>query len=209
MGVLIVVPYDRDILRRDERFPLRGAMIRFEVNWAKAIEAIDFVAQLRPGITQYYIGKILFFADREHLLDYGRPITGDKYVAMEHGPVPSAVRDVLKADPLSPDELIDRLHSRVTIGRHGTNLLHVRSRGSQEFLALSGSDKEYLRDATQRYAHLSFERLKQISHEDVAYSDAWAKPGNNNELDIGHWFSQLDDPEIARAQIEEFARVGA
>ncbi|MEQ1715723.1 MAG: Panacea domain-containing protein, partial [Hyphomicrobium sp.] len=90
-------------------------MTRFRINWAKVVEAIDFVATLKPGVTQYYIGKILFFADREHLLDYGRPITGDRYVAMEHGPVPSAIRDILKADSDGPDDLLAHLHNRVVI----------------------------------------------------------------------------------------------
>jgi len=33
------------------------------------------------------IFKIIYFADRQHLADWGRPITGDTYIAMEAGPV--------------------------------------------------------------------------------------------------------------------------
>ena len=41
--------------------------------------------------------KILYFADQRHLSLYGRSITGDTYIAMQYGPVPSNVDDILKA----------------------------------------------------------------------------------------------------------------
>ncbi|EQD35780.1 hypothetical protein B1B_16765, partial [mine drainage metagenome] len=41
--------------------------------------------------------KLLYFADRASLLEFGRPITGDQYVAMKLGPVLSTVYDRIKA----------------------------------------------------------------------------------------------------------------
>jgi uncharacterized phage-associated protein len=182
-------------------------MTRFRVDWAKAIEAIDFIAARKPGVTQYYIGKILFFADREHLLDYGRPITGDRYVAMEHGPVPSAIRDILKADSDYPDEILGDLHDRVVIEVDG-NKQKVFSKGFGDFFRLSGSDKSYLAEAVDRYAAMSFGELKRISHEDPAYTEAWEMPGNANEMNVDTWLDQLDAPDLARAQIQEYAAYG-
>jgi uncharacterized phage-associated protein len=182
-------------------------MTRFTVNWDKAIEAIDFIALHKPGVTQYYIGKILFFADREHLLDYGRPITGDKYVAMEHGPVPSAIRDILKADSDSPDEILGNLHDRVVIEQEG-NKQKVFSKGIEGLSALSGSDKEYLANAIDQYGSMSFAELKRVSHEDPAYADAWDKPGNANEMNIELWLNSLENPEVAKSQVSEYAHCG-
>lgn len=178
-------------------------MTRFNFKWEKAIQAIDFIAQKQPGITQYYVGKIMFFADREHLLDYGRPISGDRYVAMEHGPVPSAIRDILKSDSGYPDEMIALLHSRVAIETDG-NKQHIYSKGNNEFPNLSGSDKEYLIDSTTRYSGMSFSRLKDLSHEDPAYEAAWRKLGAANEMDIDLWLEQLDDAEKAKKELHEY-----
>lgn len=180
-------------------------MTRFTFNWDKAIQAVDYVARLKPGITQYYIGKIIFFADREHLLDYGRPITGDKYVAMEHGPVPSAIRDLLKADSGYPDEIIDNLQSRIGIDPDG-NKQHVYSKEIGEFPDLSGTDTEYLRASFTKYGSMSFATLKKISHEDPAYMAAWEKPGAANEMDIELWFDDFENPEVAKKQLREAAR---
>ena len=38
--------------------------------------------------------KLVFFADRYHLRQYGRPVTNDEYMAMEFGPVPSGCKDL-------------------------------------------------------------------------------------------------------------------
>jgi len=183
-------------------------MTRFRFNWEKAVQAIDFLAQNQPGITQYYVCKVIFFADREHILDYGRPISGDKFVAMEHGPVPSSVLNLLKLDSGWPDEILDVLQSRVVIETDG-NKQHIISRGNQDVPALSGSDKEYLLAALQQYGHMSFGRLKQISHEDPAYEAAWEQPGNANEMNIDLWFDALDDPVKAKKQIEEYVKCSA
>lgn len=165
--------------------------IRFKVDYEKCIEGIDFLAQNQPGITQYYICKVFFFADKEHLLDWGRPISGDRFVAMEHGPVPSFVYDLLKDSVAEPDELVDRLNKRIDISREG-NKLKVYSKGGNSFQRLSGTDQEYLLNALHTYGSMSFGELRDLSHQDVAYLEAWELPGANNEMDIRRWFSGAD-----------------
>lgn len=180
-------------------------MTRFRFKWKKAVEAIDFIAQQKPGITQYYIGKVIFFADREHLLDFGRPITGDKFVAMEHGPVPSAIRDLLKADSGYPDEMLDYLDSRILIEHKGNKQL-VHSKRANKFPSLSGSDMEYLSDSLTNFGNMSFGDLKNISHQDPAYVAAWEKDGNANEMDIDLWVDEwIEEPALAKRQILEHA----
>ena len=73
-------------------------MVRFQFNESKAVEALVFIAKRWPGITPFYLSKVLFFADRDHLRMYGRPILGDSYIAMDNGPVPSRVYDIVKGN---------------------------------------------------------------------------------------------------------------
>lgn len=40
--------------------------------------------------------KVMYFADRKHIAEYGRTILGDTYVAMKNGPVPSKIYDCVK-----------------------------------------------------------------------------------------------------------------
>ena len=39
---------------------------------------------------------MLYVADREALLTWNRPITGDKFVSMDNGPVVSLIYDLIK-----------------------------------------------------------------------------------------------------------------
>jgi len=165
--------------------------IRFKVDYEKCIEGIDLLARERPGITQYYVCKVFFFADKEHLLDWGRPISGDRFVAMEHGPVPSFIYDLLKDSVGEPDELVDHLNKRIDILREG-NKLKVYSKGGNSFQRLSGTDQEYLLNALRTYGSMSFGKLRDLSHQDIAYQEAWELPGSNNEMDIRRWFSGAD-----------------
>ncbi|RDD61451.1 Panacea domain-containing protein [Ferruginivarius sediminum] len=167
-------------------------IIRFPVNPDKCIQGVDLLAQRQPGITQYYVCKVFFFADREHLLDWGRPISGDRFVAMEHGPVPSFVYDLLKNCDAEPDEVVQKLNERVLIERQH-NMLKVYSKGKNSFDLLSGSDVEYLEWSLKKHIHLSFGRLRELSHQDRSYKAAWEKPGLNNEMDISLWFGDNDE----------------
>ena len=169
--------------------------LRFRFNTKKAIEGVQLLASRKPGITQYYVGKIFFFADREHLLDWGRPISGDRYVAMEHGPVPSAIRDLLKISSEGPDEIADELFAKVEIVNEGNKLKIFSKEREPEFLHLSKTDKDYLLAALDAWGDKSFTYIKNASHNDKAYEDAWSKSGLNNEMDLRLWLdvSQLSE----------------
>jgi uncharacterized phage-associated protein len=166
--------------------------IRFKLRIDKCLQGIQFLAKHKPGITQYYVGKVFFFADKEHLLDWGRPISGDRYVAMEHGPVPSTIYDLIKGDSGEPDEILDELASRVSEAREG-NKIKLFAKETGDFSALSGTDKEYLLDALKKYGDMPFGDVRRISHDDPAYEDAWAQMGTNNEMDIKLWFLDAKD----------------
>ncbi|MEZ5781180.1 MAG: Panacea domain-containing protein [Rhizobiaceae bacterium] len=133
-------------------------------------------------------------------------MSGDKYVAMEHGPVPSAIRDLLKVDSGYPDEILDALFERVEIKSEG-NKNHVFSKNVEHYSRLSGTDMEYLSEALKRYGKMSFTQLKNISHKDPAYEAAWAKSGAANEMDIELWFDGFDNPDLAKEQLRENARL--
>src|SRR5215216_2210354 len=79
--------------------------IRFKTNPQKALEVILWFANARQGIDFHSVLKLLFFADKEHLNAYGRPIVGDRYNALPYGPVAQTTYDILKRDPLALESL--------------------------------------------------------------------------------------------------------
>src|SRR5258708_29401184 len=84
--------------------------IRFDPE--RALELVLYVANQLRYPTLHSVSKVVYFADREHLSRYGSLLSGDNYVAMRHGPVPSSIYNLLKAaagrqDPLIPAEFYE------------------------------------------------------------------------------------------------------
>jgi uncharacterized phage-associated protein len=70
--------------------------IKFTFDERKAAQAAARIIQHSGGEMNYLaLMKILYLADREALIRFGKPITGDTVVAMKHGPVLSQVYDLV------------------------------------------------------------------------------------------------------------------
>jgi uncharacterized phage-associated protein len=142
--------------------------LHFKMNWAKAVEAVHYLASIHPGITPFYIAKIFYFADKEHMVDWGRPICGDVYIAMENGPVPSNIYDLIKREQFLDDDIVEEFDRRI---RKNDRALH--SKTDFNAVALSPSDMEYLRAAERVYGHMSFSMLRDLVHRERAWLEAW------------------------------------
>jgi uncharacterized phage-associated protein len=74
----------------------------FEID--KAIAATAFLLQKQAGELDMYLGlKMLYIADKEALIRWGKTITGDKFVAMPKGPVLSEIYDLFKGSDRKGD----------------------------------------------------------------------------------------------------------
>ncbi len=68
--------------------------MKFRFSEKKAAEAAGHLLRLAGGKMPYIkLIKLMYFADRRTLVEIGAPITGDRLVAMPHGPVLSQVLD--------------------------------------------------------------------------------------------------------------------
>ncbi len=73
-------------------------MLRF--NERRATEAAAKFLKLRGGRMSYLkLIKLLYLLDREALLRWGRPVTTDRYVSMDNGPVVSRIYDLIREEP--------------------------------------------------------------------------------------------------------------
>jgi len=79
--------------------------VRLCFNERKATQAAAHLLRLRGGRMSYMkLVKLLYLADREALLSWGRPISTDRYVSLDRGPVLSRVLDLATdgEDPGTP-----------------------------------------------------------------------------------------------------------
>lgn len=71
--------------------------ITFDFDEDTFVDVISFFANEITDLDVLKIVKLIYLADREYLLRYGRLITGDTYYHLRYGPVPSKSYDILKA----------------------------------------------------------------------------------------------------------------
>jgi uncharacterized phage-associated protein len=138
-------------------------------NPKKAVEATLFVANRIERPDFYKVVKLLYFADRDHLAAYGRVITGDTYHKLENGPVPTRIYDGLKA--LRHHNAAGLFSGAMELAGGRGDSYHLKPLRDYQPRLISQSDVEKLSEAIARYAPLSFEEIKRISHA-LAWSAA-------------------------------------
>ncbi len=144
-------------------------MITSRFDAEKALEVILYIAEKTQTPTLYYIGKILYFADKAHLQKYGRLICGDSYVAMKLGPVPSSTYDILKY-VRGTSNLIDFIKAKESFSinsNHTIQLFRV-----PDLSYFSESDLECLNNSITTNGSLTFGQLKRKGHKEKAYKSA-------------------------------------
>ena len=76
--------------------------ILFRTSERKALESLIWLANRWGGKLDPMYAHIFFFlVEKEHLLDYGRPIFGDTYVAMTYYPFGLMIRDLIERKYIS------------------------------------------------------------------------------------------------------------
>lgn len=62
------------------------------------IESLCYLLTKLKKADKIYLVKLMYLADKYHLMHYGRTISGDNFIALENGPAGSRTMDVLEFD---------------------------------------------------------------------------------------------------------------
>lgn len=156
-------------------------MAQLTPNYPKTVEALLYLMELagEKRLDQYKLGKALFFADREHLNAFGRPITFCNYAAMKDGPVPSEAYSLLKGEPIKGAEQIETPWQALNLRDNIFNYVPERVANRRK---LSVSDLETLETAYEFVKDKSFGEIRNVTHDDGAYSEAWDRRGDKNSV---------------------------
>lgn len=156
-----------------------SAGISFNPNTGKILEAILWIANKRPGIDFIHIMKILYYADKEHLVKHGRPVIGDKYCRLPMGPVPSTAYDLvrLNAARIDAHTLSEAgsaiCTSQTRIGDYDVPTVQPLRPARMDFL--SRSDVVCLQNALDAYADMPSTALSDLTHKERAWIAAIPK----------------------------------
>jgi uncharacterized phage-associated protein len=152
--------------------------IHFRFDPEKLVQAIAFFASRGvKNLDTMKCAKLLYFADRQHLLKYGRPIVGDEYHVMKDGPIPTAgltqIQDAFKKKPEGKhDELFDKY---LRVVRPVWRLYpHFELAQEPDLEVFSDSDLEVLEGVAKELGGKTAWQLRDLAHkhEGVKQADA-------------------------------------
>ena len=148
--------------------------IQFNLDYAKLIHSILYIVNEMGGaINKYNLIKIIFEADKYHMIKYMRPVTGDKYMRMDYGTVPITALNLVNGDCMEEDISkagIKNLPFRLK-PVNGGGLYMVTSREQANTDYLSKSDMEALDRGIKKYGGLSFDKVKKINHREKCWKE--------------------------------------
>ncbi len=161
------------------------ATIAFQFNPEKFTQVAAYItSRCRSGMTRKKLFKLLYFADREHLFRFGRPILKDFYINMDQGPVPSQAYDLVKGNAKKcTKEALDNFAKHIKVDGMRIGL---RSPAGTDLL--SKSDTSVLDEILRLYGHRSADYLGALSHR----HKAWLESERNRRIDYSLFFEDPD-----------------
>ena len=158
--------------------------------------------------------KLIYLADKYHLIKYGRTITGDDYYAMEMGPVGTTAKDLLtfeEDDVFSPTA---KAYIKKLIEQTGKKHIYKARDVNVELDTLSETDKEILDFVIEKFGDMSTGKLIDYVHR---YPE-WKKYENSfrsglirrGKIRVEELLSILDDDsdlKVTPEHIEESKKI--
>ena len=145
--------------------------IKFSFNQRKAIQAAALLLQLHGGnMRRLRLIKLLYLAERESLKQFGKPIIGDDYVSMPHGPVLSKVLNLAKED----QKRIDGSLWQKYIRKSGEN--SVKLVLEPKYSKLSPAEVKTLKQVHHTHRNRTRWEIRDMTH----LFEEWENPGESS-----------------------------
>ena len=178
--------------------------VQFEFDYEKTVAAaLYIVSKNLPELTMAKLFKLLYFSDKDHLVRHGRTITGDRYVAMKDGPVPSSLYDLFKemrGNPTSREAVF--LSKNIQSVPSTFEYPRLTASGTIDPMQLSVSDIASLDRILFEFGQFTFLRLRALTHETPAWENAWSERKTDSEPMKFEDFFEEDPNAIVGAKEE-------
>lgn len=181
-------------------------MFKFDID--KSINMILFFYENtdKETFAKTKVLKLMFYSDFRHVKEFGKPITGDTYYHLPHGPVPTMTKDfldILSCDCNNETELnkgtIKKLRETIQIKKEPVtdyNKFKIVGNKKCDLTYFSKSEIEIMGRVAKEFFNTSGTRLSELTHNELA----WKNTSENEQIDYIFAF----DPEEDKGKIEYF-----
>jgi uncharacterized phage-associated protein len=183
--------------------------IQFEFNLDKLIHTIAyFCHQNVDGLTKLKVAKMLYFADKKHLLEFGAPIIGDVYFCMEFGPVPSFALNEMN-EAINRSEVVCSGcsdYSKMSLVLRVKRSLfskypHFEAKQDFDASVFAQSEIDVLRYVAQEYGRRSAKQLVDLTHNEPTWRIANELRGPNSRTPIPYELFFEGAPQESRKHL--------
>lgn len=149
-----------------------SSSIQTHFNEEKTTAAAALLLKEAGGRMRYFrLIKLLYLADRESWLRFNRPISGDKYVSMKHGPVLSKTYNLILETMGSLQPEGPWMQNIESVGRFEVGLKTKES----DFDTLCEAEIEILKEVYEICRKFSQWKLRDLTH----LLPEWTDPGDS------------------------------
>jgi uncharacterized phage-associated protein len=185
---------------------MKAMLPRF--NERRATEAAARFLTLRGGRMSYLkLIKLLYLLDREALLRWGRPVTTDRYVSMDNGPVVSRIYTLIREEPAPGADPVWRHFISPPVN------YEVSLTAAPEIEELSPAEESLIDEIFANYGKLSRWDLVNLSHNLAEWQDPKGsaipieyrdilRAGKKTESEIAAIESELEALAAAEAALQ-------
>jgi len=150
-------------------------ILKFDIETAKA--TMLYISHELGKADLIRLFKVLYFAERSHLVKWGDLIVNDTYIAMKNGPVPSIIYDLFKG--IRGDGLQDK--------KYETFYNAFKIEDGYNVIPLEFPDMDYLSKASVEAIDQSIIENKDIDSYVLSMKShdyAWNNADKNNKIDF-------------------------
>jgi len=142
----------------------------------RKIEAI--LAYFANNTDTQYLGKVklmklFYFLDFTHAKKYGAPVTYDTYYNLQHGPIPSRIKNIVDdaSDANDNDLLSDVIKFEFPDGTEMCRVLPNREFSTDDEALFSETELAVLKEVSQRFKNSRTQEVEDASHSESPWRE--------------------------------------
>jgi len=115
--------------------------------------------------------KLFYFVDFGHLKKYGAPITYDTYVHLEHGPVPSGIKNLIDtaSDDIDSSFLADTISIDISKESYLQRIVPSKNFTERDKRYFSETELEIMYKVCERFKDKTTKEIKDAAHNEAPW----------------------------------------
>jgi len=148
--------------------------------------------------------KLFYFLDFMHVKKYGAPVTYDTYVNLEHGPIPSAIKNLVDTadDDIDSSVLADTISFERLEGENIHRIIPSRKFTESDKKHFSLNELDILKRVCERFGDKNTKYIEDTSHGEAP----WQKTKFSNQIP---YTLAVDDDDclVSEEEIETILKI--